>query len=66
MNDTIHDCYVNVYGKKPSGMELMDIITRLPDDIILLAAQWGPNDTEFRERVFVWLKEQKELVLCAS
>ncbi|MDF2534289.1 MAG: hypothetical protein K0R18_446 [Bacillales bacterium] len=62
MKNTINDCFVDIIGEKPSQNQIDDIIDSIPLDIMNLAIQWGPNDTEFREKVFAWMKENIEIV----
>lgn len=57
MKDTIHDCFVDIENVKPNEKQLDSIIKSLPIEIKNLAEVWGPYDTEFREKVFSWLKE---------
>lgn len=60
MKDTINDCYVDIFDRKPTQDEIDDIFDSLPTEIVNIAISWGSNDTEFREKVYKWLKENKE------
>lgn len=59
MRDQIHDCYIDVYNETPSHQTIANLIAALPSDIKMLAEQWGWNDTEVANKVYVWLKEEK-------
>lgn len=61
MKDTIHDCYVSIFDRRPTQDEIDDIFESLPADIINITTLWGPNDTEFRDKVHVWLKENRKI-----
>lgn len=56
---TIHDCYVDVYNKKPTESEIENIFNHLPKKIINLADEWGGFDTEVREMTYEWILRQK-------
>jgi hypothetical protein len=69
MNNTIHDCLVDVIGGTPDEELMIRVIKLLPAEILLLAQQWGPYDTEFRDKVFVWIRDNKKLLegeLCGT
>ena len=69
MNNTIHDCLYDVTGKQPSEELMKKVIKLLPSDILLLAEQWGGYDTEFREKTYRWIRDNKELLegeLCGT
>lgn len=57
MEDTIHDCYVSVAGKVPSNELIEAIYNRLPDHTKQLAARWDWNDTEVRDGVYRWIRD---------
>lgn len=61
MRNVIHDCYVDIYGFKPTEVIIMRIATFLPLKILLLAEQWGWNDTEVGDGIYRWMKERKEM-----
>jgi uncharacterized protein YneF (UPF0154 family) len=62
MKDTINDCYVDLFGKRPSEDKIVQIYEQLSSDIKLLADQWGWNDTEVGDMVYKWIKENKEKI----
>jgi hypothetical protein len=61
LKDTIHDCYVDVYGIKPSESVIQRTYELLPDDIKSLAIQWGGYDTEVRDSIYGWMKQKAEV-----
>ncbi|MFT4448707.1 hypothetical protein ACMXZI_15520 [Bacillus subtilis] len=56
--DQIFDCYYDYYGKKLAPSSVVKIHKHLPKDIHLLAEEWGWNDTEVREKIYKWLREE--------
>lgn len=64
MNDSIHDCYVSVVGKVPTEEQIQSIFNQLPNDIKHLADQWGWNDTEVGDKVYVWIRDNPEKITC--
>lgn len=62
MNNTIHDCLYDEMGSVPNEELMKKVIKLLPSEILLLAEQWGPYDTEFRDKVSVWIRNNKELL----
>lgn len=62
MNDSIHDCFVSVTGGVPSEDQIQSIFNQLPSNIKHLADQWGWNDTEVGDKVFVWIRENQESI----
>jgi hypothetical protein len=57
MRDQINDCFVEVHGRKPTDKEIDEISSQLPNNITLLAAQWGWNDTEVGDMILKWLRQ---------
>jgi hypothetical protein len=50
--NVIHDCYYDKFNKAPNKYGLIGgIYLSLPDEIKLLAENWGWNDTEIRENI---------------
>lgn len=69
MNNTIHDCLYDVMGSVPNEELMAKVIKLLPSEILLVAEQWGGYDTLFRDKVFVWIRDNKELLggeLCGT
>lgn len=60
MNDMIHDCYVSITGKKPTNEQVIELGKKLPKPIVGLFFLWGPNDSEFRNKTYQWLKDYLE------
>lgn len=56
----LHDAVFDATGKSLNDDELMELWIKLPCRIQDLAEEWGFNDTEFREKIHVWLKEQRQ------
>lgn len=63
MNITIHDCYVSVKGAVPSEEMISDIQAKLPKHILHLAEEWGWDDTEVRDGVYVWIEERADSLI---
>lgn len=61
ISDTINDCYVDVYGVKPSETVINRTYELIPNTIKSLAIKWGGYDTEFRESVYAWMKKKAEV-----
>ncbi|MNJ90014.1 hypothetical protein D3C87_76050 [compost metagenome] len=57
MRDTINDCFVDIENIRPTQEQIDLIIKLLPIDIKNIAELWGQYDTEFREKVYAWLKD---------
>lgn len=55
--DQIHDCYYDYYRQKPNPSSIAQIHKLLPNDIHLLANQWGWNDTEVGDKIYRWLRD---------
>jgi hypothetical protein len=58
MKDIIHDCFVDLNDERPESYQVAMIMKEIPNDIITLAKQWGWNDTEVRDKVYLWMKER--------
>jgi hypothetical protein len=57
MKDTINDCFVDVYNRRPFAIEIEHIQKHMPKEIKILAEQWGWNDTEVRDKIYRFIKE---------
>jgi hypothetical protein len=57
MQEQIHDCFVSVKGKTPSVTEIALIADQLPFQISKLAEMWGWDDTEVRDKAYVWIQD---------
>lgn len=51
MRDVVHDCLVDFLGRKPTKLELMRALEKLPHEITLEAEVWGEWDTEIVNKV---------------
>ncbi|MDP9675238.1 hypothetical protein J2W97_001221 [Paenibacillus jamilae] len=60
MHNQIHDNYYDVYGTVPNDEQIAKIVDSIPDKIKALAMNWGWYDTEVRESVYVWMKQNKK------
>lgn len=56
--NVIHDSFYDVNDRTPSSSEIKLIEGQLPREIMLLALQWGWNDTEVRESVFRFIRDE--------
>lgn len=52
-----HDVIFDVCGKSLSHEELVSLWSKLPQNIQSLAKEWGFNDTEFRGKLYDWVKK---------
>lgn len=55
MEDVIYDCYCDIYGDTPHQSFIKDLLKIMPEEIINLAKEWGPYDTEVREKVYEFI-----------
>lgn len=60
MESQINDCFVDIFGRKPTEREMWHIANNLPKEIYQLSKQWGSNDTEVANLTFRWIKENKD------
>jgi hypothetical protein len=58
MEDQIHDTYVDLRNEVPSRVEVLRMVSKVPEDIKLLADQWGWGDTEVGDALFRWMKQE--------
>ncbi|PFJ29046.1 hypothetical protein [Bacillus thuringiensis] len=62
MKDAIHDCYVSVTGAVPTKEQIKMIETLLPTRVKHLADEWGCNDTEVRDAIYVLIENNLEKI----
>lgn len=62
MEDSIHDCYVNVVGSTPNEEQIKTIYNQLPSHIKHLADEWGWNDTEVNDGIFIWIQNNLDKI----
>lgn len=55
LNDIVHDCYYDAKNSVPTEQKIGEIIAKIPKDIIIIGDQWGWNDTEFRDKLYIWI-----------
>lgn len=55
--DVFHDAVVEATDKDFTEAQLASMFYILPDELILLAVQWGICDTQFRDDMFLHVKE---------
>ena len=61
MENRISDSFVSVFDRAPTEKELSHIKSNLPNEIYELVERWGSDDTEVRDKTFVWIRENKEI-----
>lgn len=57
MKDQVCCCLGDLLGFTPGEAMVATAMLHLPNDILLLSEQWGANDTEVRDKTYVWLRE---------
>lgn len=55
--DTVNDCLVEL-RREITPEIIAKIVQKLPSDITHLAEEWGWNDTEVRDKVYIFIKSQ--------
>ncbi|MDN8593067.1 hypothetical protein Q0V21_30530 [Paenibacillus sp. 11B] len=55
LRNVFHDCLADIKRSKPNEEEITAWVERIPNDIEGLALQWGWNDTEVREKIYMWI-----------
>lgn len=60
--DVINDCYVEFFDVKPNDKQIELIFNHLPNDVVHLANQWGWYDTEVRDKVWCWIRSNKDTI----
>lgn len=55
----IHDCFISIYNKEPLDTEILDIMKFIPERILLIGEQYGYYDTEFKEKIYTYIKNNK-------
>jgi hypothetical protein len=55
----LHDAVLTASGKSLNNLDLAIIFFRLPEELKKLAFNWGMSDTEFREKVIEYLKNNE-------
>ncbi|RFU68399.1 hypothetical protein [Bacillus sp. V59.32b] len=57
MRELIQDCFIDTLGMPPSDEQIETVIKNMPEELVNLAEQSGENDSEVRDKVYVWLNE---------
>ncbi len=55
-----HDAIIDATDKHLNQEELIEVWNILPTHIKTTAIEWGMQDTEFKDEVYVWSKENIE------
>lgn len=66
-HNVIHDCFYSFTGNVPTEKIINEISDKLPENIKLLAKQWGWSDTEVREFTYCFIKDalsKDEITIC--
>jgi hypothetical protein len=61
MENIINDCYIEVFGKKPTKKKIKEIKDSLPREILITAQEWGEYDTVVGDEICAWIRRHKEL-----
>lgn len=59
-NCQIRDIFSSVTGSVPTQQQVKLVSTKLPETVEFLALQWGWNDTEVRDFIYLWIKDNLE------
>ncbi|MEC2463789.1 hypothetical protein P9X10_02580 [Bacillus cereus] len=62
MLNQLHDCVYGALGVVPLSSKLQTLVKDIPDEIITLGEKFGWNDTEVREKLFLWSQENLDLI----
>lgn len=55
----VHDMYQVATGNAPNELLINRMLANLPKRIVSLGELWGWYDTEVREKIYLWIKEQE-------
>ena len=58
MREQIEESYYDIYGIVPHVSVGINIAKQLPKNIHTLAKRWGWNDTEVRDRVYRFIRDE--------
>lgn len=59
--NVIHDCFVDIYGIKPTQGVLESTYKVMPDELKKLATEWGGYDTEVQNQVLKFMEEKAKI-----
>lgn len=54
---SIHDTYIDYTGISLNVSQIEVIVELLPKEIVLKAEMWGGGDTEVRDDIFLWVRD---------
>ena len=57
-SDGFHDAIYEATGVSHSKKDLKELFLLLPFDVQMIGIEWGLNDTEFRDAVFVHITKE--------
>ncbi|MDR6779402.1 MULTISPECIES: hypothetical protein [Paenibacillus] len=60
LKDQIRSSYIDINDIAPHEAQIAAIINLIPDRIKTLAEEWGWNDTEVRDFIYVLIRDNKE------
>ncbi|MDR6779403.1 MULTISPECIES: hypothetical protein [Paenibacillus] len=61
MRDQILSSFNDIYDKEPTEEQVAFIFNLIPQRIKLLADEWGWNETEVRDYIYVLIRDNKEM-----
>lgn len=61
--NAMHDVIFEVLDTQPTDEQIQKVWNILPDHIQGDAIQWGASDSVFRDNMYVWIKENKDVVM---
>ncbi|MGG1650483.1 hypothetical protein ABHN03_16835 [Paenibacillus sp. NRS-1775] len=59
LRDQIESSFSDIHCSEPTEEQIENIISLIPQRIKLLAEEWGWNDTEVRDFIFVLIRDRK-------
>ncbi|MGV6935958.1 hypothetical protein ACWA2B_10630 [Paenibacillus sp. CMM36] len=62
MRDQILSSFNDIYDRKPTEGQIAVIINLIPQRIKLLAEEWGWDETEVRDYIYVLIRDNKEML----
>ncbi|MMZ60718.1 hypothetical protein D1872_228300 [compost metagenome] len=61
MRDQILSSFNDIYDKEPTEDQVAFIFNLIPQRIKLLAEEWGWDETEVRDYIYVLIRDNKEM-----
>lgn len=56
MKETINFCFSIATNRQPSEQELYQLTIDMPRNIVSLGAQFGWNNTQVEDQLYLWIK----------